>query len=66
MTFDACLCKFFQSYPRENIIALDVLLLFTFFFCMLFRSDFARLNFFGFYTVVLEKDDVLVSAASVR
>ncbi|KAG6790408.1 hypothetical protein POTOM_006561 [Populus tomentosa] len=29
-------------------------------------SDFARLNFFGFYTVVLEKDDVLVSAASVR
>ncbi|CAK7327685.1 unnamed protein product [Dovyalis caffra] len=29
-------------------------------------SDFARLNFYGFYTVVLEKDDVLVSAASVR
>ncbi|KAG5254911.1 increased DNA methylation [Salix suchowensis] len=30
------------------------------------ESDFARLNYFGFYTMVLEKDDVLVSAASVR
>ncbi|OIW11576.1 hypothetical protein TanjilG_26942 [Lupinus angustifolius] len=30
------------------------------------RSDFARLNFQGFYTVVLEKRDVLISVASVR
>ncbi|XP_062096968.1 increased DNA methylation 1 [Humulus lupulus] len=29
-------------------------------------SEFARLNFQGFYTVVLEKDDVLISVASVR
>ncbi|XP_030550143.2 increased DNA methylation 1 isoform X2 [Rhodamnia argentea] len=29
-------------------------------------SDFARLNFHGFYTMVLEKDDVLISAACVR
>ncbi|KAE9621613.1 putative histone acetyltransferase chromatin regulator PHD family [Lupinus albus] len=29
-------------------------------------SDFARLNFQGFYTVVLEKQDVLISVASVR
>lgn len=29
-------------------------------------SDFARLNFRGFYTMVLEKDDVLISAACVR
>lgn len=29
-------------------------------------SDFARLNFNGFYTVVLEKDDALVSVASIR
>ncbi|GAY64263.1 hypothetical protein CUMW_232160 [Citrus unshiu] len=30
------------------------------------RSDFARLNFHGFYAVVLEKDDVLISVASIR
>ncbi|XP_015577926.2 increased DNA methylation 1 [Ricinus communis] len=30
------------------------------------RSEFARLNFHGFYTVVLEKDDVLLSVASIR
>lgn len=29
-------------------------------------SEFARLNFQGFYTVVLEKQDVLISAASIR
>nr|XP_048321133.1 increased DNA methylation 1 isoform X1 [Ziziphus jujuba var. spinosa]XP_048321134.1 increased DNA methylation 1 isoform X1 [Ziziphus jujuba var. spinosa] len=29
-------------------------------------SDFARLNFQGFYAMVLEKDDVLVSVASIR
>ncbi|KAI4388264.1 hypothetical protein MLD38_000607 [Melastoma candidum] len=29
-------------------------------------SDFARLNFDNFYTVVLENDDVLIAAASIR
>ncbi|KAK8469391.1 hypothetical protein PHAVU_005G067300 [Phaseolus vulgaris] len=29
-------------------------------------SEFARLNFQGFYTMVLEKQDVLVSVASIR
>ncbi|KAK9269746.1 hypothetical protein L1049_001524 [Liquidambar formosana] len=29
-------------------------------------SNFARLDFHGFYTVVLEKDDVLMSVASIR
>ncbi|XP_017252991.1 increased DNA methylation 1 isoform X1 [Daucus carota subsp. sativus] len=29
-------------------------------------SRFARLNYHGFYTVVLEKNDVLLSAASIR
>ncbi|XP_021288478.1 increased DNA methylation 1-like [Herrania umbratica] len=29
-------------------------------------SDFARLNFFGFYSLVLEKDDVVISVASIR
>ncbi|KAI4388113.1 hypothetical protein MLD38_000474 [Melastoma candidum] len=29
-------------------------------------SDFARLNFDNFYTVVLENDDILIAAASIR
>ncbi|XP_031266863.1 increased DNA methylation 1 isoform X2 [Pistacia vera] len=29
-------------------------------------SEFSRLNFHGFYSVVLEKDDVLISVASIR
>ncbi|XVE50112.1 hypothetical protein DITRI_Ditri01bG0135500 [Diplodiscus trichospermus] len=29
-------------------------------------SDFARVNFFGFYSLVLEKDDGLISVASIR
>ncbi|XP_024959188.1 increased DNA methylation 1-like [Cynara cardunculus var. scolymus] len=30
------------------------------------RSEFARLDYEGFYTVVLEKDDMLLSVASIR
>lgn len=30
------------------------------------NSEFARLDYHGFYTMVLEKDDVLISAASIR
>uniref|UniRef100_A0A7N0VH05 Increased DNA methylation 1 C-terminal domain-containing protein n=1 Tax=Kalanchoe fedtschenkoi TaxID=63787 RepID=A0A7N0VH05_KALFE len=30
------------------------------------RSNFTRLDFHGFYTVVLEKDDILTSMASIR
>ncbi|GMI85355.1 increased DNA methylation 1, REPRESSOR OF SILENCING 4 [Hibiscus trionum] len=29
-------------------------------------SDFARLDFSGIYTLVLEKDDLLISVASIR
>ncbi|XP_057454384.1 increased DNA methylation 1 isoform X2 [Lotus japonicus] len=52
-------CFLSMSDPRTGIQMLPQVL-------YNWGSEFSRLNFQGFYTVVLEKQDVLVSVASIR
>lgn len=70
MDEDASYVLFFLLFylDLEKIILSQnfALLLNCFSLLLLFRSEFARLDFHGFYTAVLEKDDVLLSVASIR